>query len=139
MSEAALYLLDTNIASVLIRGGHPYLEQRMLTLPAGSWCISAITRSELRFGVELLKPEATRLERIVDAFLQAAPVAPWERAAADTHARLRARLQKAGTPIGVFDEMIAAHALTLNAVLVTDNERHFRRVEGLAVENWIRG
>jgi len=139
MSDAALYLLDTNIASALIRGGHPHLEKQLQALPASGWCISVITRSELRFGVELLRPNATRLERIVDAFLQTAPVAPWDRAAADAHARLRARLQNAGTPIGVFDEMIAAHALTLGAVLVTDNERHFRRVEGLAVENWLRG
>jgi tRNA(fMet)-specific endonuclease VapC len=138
MSGAALYLLDTNIASALIRRRHAHLRERMLALPASGWCISAITRSELRFGVELLRPAATRLERIVDTFLQAAPVAPWDRAAADRHARLRAQLQNAGTPIGVFDEMIAAHALALGAVLVTDNERHFRRVEGLAVENWIR-
>jgi tRNA(fMet)-specific endonuclease VapC len=138
MNGTAVYMLDTNIASAFIRGGHPRLEEQVLALPTGGWCISAITRSELRFGVELLRPHATRLERIVDAFLDAAPAAPWDRAAADMHARVRARLQNAGTPIGAFDEMIAAHALALDVVLVTDNERHFHRVEGLAVENWIR-
>jgi tRNA(fMet)-specific endonuclease VapC len=51
---------------------------------------------------------------------------------------LRAKLRRAGTPIGDFDEMIAAHALSLDAVLVTDNTRHFQMVEGLALENWIR-
>lgn len=136
--NAPLYMLDTNVTSALIRG-HPQLEKRLLALPADGWCISAITRSEQRFWVELVLPQATRLKRIVDTFLAAAPVAPWDRAAADRHVRVRARLQLAGTPIGVFDEMIAGHALALGAVLVTDNERHFRRVEGLAVENWLRG
>lgn len=131
-----LYLLDTNIASAAMRGDAG-IDQRLAQLAPGQWCISAITRSELRFGVER-KPSATRLARVLEAFLSAAEVAPWDTAAADAHGRLRAALQLRGTPIGVFDEMIGAHGLALGAVVVTDNTRHFARIPGLAIENWLR-
>lgn len=131
-----LYMLDTNIASAAIRGDAG-IDARMQQLVPGQWCISAVTRSELRFGIEL-KPAVTRLARVVDAFLAVADVAPWDTAAADAHGRLRAVLQLQGTPIGVFDEMIAGHALAIGAVVVTDNVRHFSRVPGLELENWLR-
>ena len=131
-----LYMLDTNIASAALRGDAG-LDARLQNMPAGTWCISAVTRSELRYGIEL-KPQATRLAKIVQAFLAVAEVAPWDAAAADVHSRLRATLRGAGTPIGVFDEMIAAHALATGAVMVTDNTQHFARVPGLALENWLR-
>lgn len=131
-----LYLLDTNTVSAALRGSAS-LDTRLQRLDPAQWCISAITRAELRYGVAL-KPEATKLARYVEAFLQATTTAPWDQSAADAHGALRAKLRRAGTPIGDFDEMIAAHALALEAVLVTDNTRHFQRVEGLALENWIR-
>jgi tRNA(fMet)-specific endonuclease VapC len=85
-----------------------------------------------------LRPEATNLIRAADAFLAVATTLAWDATAAAAHGRLRAQLRQAGTPIGDFDEMIAAHAMSVGAVLVTSNERHFRRISGLAVENWIR-
>jgi tRNA(fMet)-specific endonuclease VapC len=129
-------MLDTNIVSVALRG-HAEVDARLAQLASERWCISAITRAELRFGVAM-KPGATTLARLVDAFLQAARTLPWDEAAADAHGRVRASLRSAGSPIGDFDEMIAAHALAAGAVLVTDNLRHFERVPGLALENWIR-
>jgi len=81
---------------------------------------------------------AAKLARQVEAFLSTATTAPWDESAADRHGKLRAALRGRGTPLGDFDEMIAAHALSLDAILVTDNVRHFRLVEGLTVENWIR-
>lgn len=130
------YLLDTNVVSAALRGA-PGIDQRLSALDAADWCISAITRSELRYGLAL-KPEALRLARLVEGFLQLATTAPWDEAAAEVHGRLRATLRQRGTPIGDFDEMIAAHALSLGAVLVTDNTRHFEQVPGLALENWQR-
>jgi tRNA(fMet)-specific endonuclease VapC len=130
------YMLDTNTASAAMRGTAG-LDERLQRLDPAHWCISAITRSELRYGVAL-RPDATKLVRYVDAFLQAATTLPWDEAAADAHGRLRASLRRAGTPIGDFDEMIAGHALSVGAVLVTDNTKHFRLVEGLPLENWIR-
>jgi tRNA(fMet)-specific endonuclease VapC len=130
-----IYMLDTSIASYIIRGSSA-LDAR-LQAPEQSWCISSITRSELRFGIAL-KPSAQRLALTVNAFLQLAPTLAWDASAADEHGTLRAMLRSKGKPIGDFDEMIAAHALSRSAVLVTDNVKHFAHVPGLRVENWLR-
>lgn len=131
-----LRMLDTNIASAAIRG-HRAVDERLRALPAGAWCISAVTRAELRLGVER-RPHAAQLVQLVDAFLVVAPAVAWDSSAADAHGRLRAQLEASGKRIGDFDEMIAAHAMALGAVLVTDNLRHFRRVGNLELENWLR-
>ncbi len=133
----ALYMLDTNAVSAVMRG-NPQMDDRLLQLDPADWCISAVTHSEICYGLAL-RPEATTLIRAADAFLAVATTLAWDAVAAAAHGRLRAQLRQAGTPIGDFDEMIAAHALSVGAVLVTDNERHFRRISGLPVENWIRG
>jgi len=133
----ALYMLDTNAVSAVMRG-NPQMDDRLLQLDPADWCISAVTHSEICYGLAL-RPEATTLIRAADAFLAVATTLAWDAVAAAAHGRLRAQLRKAGTPIGDFDEMIAAHALSVGAVLVTHNERHFRRISGLPVENWIRG
>ena len=132
----ALYMLDTNAVSAVMRG-NPLMDERLLQLDPADWCISAVTHSEICYGLSL-HPEATTLIRAADAFLAVATTLPWDATAAAAHGRLRAQLRQTGTPIGDFDEMIAAHALSVGAVLVTGNERHFRRISGLAVENWIR-
>jgi tRNA(fMet)-specific endonuclease VapC len=133
-----LYMLDTNAASAAMRG-KPGFDERLQKLDEddAEWCISAITHSELRYGLAL-RPEAISLARLVEAFLQRATTEPWNAAAADIHGRVRAHLRLRGTPIGDLDEMIAAHALALNAVLVADNTRHFERIPGLKLENWLR-
>lgn len=133
----ALYMLDTNAVSAVMRG-NPLMDERLLKLDPADWCISAVTHSEICYGLSL-RPEATTLIRAADAFLAVATTLAWDATAAAAHGRLRAQLRQAGTPIGDFDEMIAAHALSVGAVLVTGNERLFRRISGLAVENWIRG
>ena len=133
----ALYMLDTSAVSAVMRG-NPLMDERLLQLDPADWCISAVTHSEICYGLAL-RPEATTLVRAADAFMAVATTLAWDAVAAAAHGRLRAQLRQAGTPIGDFDEMIAAHALSLGAVLVTDNERHFRRISGLHVENWIRG
>ncbi len=132
----ATYMLDTNAASAAMRGTSR-LDERLQRLAHEAWCISAVTHAELRFGAAL-RPESARVARYVDGFLATARTAPWDHAAADIHGRLRAELRRQGTPIGDFDEMIAAHALALGSVLVTDNVKHFKRVAGLVLENWVR-
>ena len=132
----ALYMLDTNAVSAVMRG-NPLMDEKLRQLDTADWCISAVTHSEICFGLAL-RPEASTLARTAGAFFAVATTLPWDAAAAQAHGRLRAGLRQAGTPIGDFDEMIAAHALSVGAVLVTDNERHFRRIDGLTVENWVR-
>ena len=133
---SVFYMLDTNTASSAIRGAVG-IDTRLAALDPTRWCISAVTRAELAYGVAL-RPDALRLARLVEAFLSAAVTLAWDDAAADRHGELRARLRLAGQPIGDLDEMIAAHALSARAVLVSDNVRHFSRVEGLRLEDWLR-
>ncbi len=130
-----MHMLDTDTASYLIRGESPKLDQRIRALRPGTLCISVITRSELLLGVAL-KPDSRTLARIVDEFLATIPSRSWDDAAAAEFARSAAHLQQTGQPIGAMDTMIAAHALALNAVLVTHNTRHFSRVPGLRIEDW---
>ena len=131
-----VYMLDTNAASEAMRG-NPLFDMRLQQMEPGGWCISAVTRSEIRYGAAL-RPEAVRLHRIVEAFLRMAPTLAWDARAAETHGVLRADLRTRGAPIGDFDEMIAAHALSVGAVVVTDNVKHFARVPGLVIDNWLR-
>ena len=130
-----LFMLDTNVAGAIVRGS-PQAEARLQALSRDEWCISAVTRSELRFGLELM-PRPAALASLIEAFLDLAPTAPWEKAAADEHAKLRAKLRQSGRSIGAYDAMIAAHALCLRAVLVTNNARDFGQVDDLATENWL--
>ena len=132
-----LLMLDTSIASAII-SQRVDLDRRLEQLAQADWCISAITRAELKFGV-IRRPAATKLARLVDGFLQAARTEPFDERAADEHGRLRAELERQGIGIGVADELIAAHALSLGAAIVTDNVQHFDRVPGLDVQNWLRG
>jgi tRNA(fMet)-specific endonuclease VapC len=130
-----LFMLDTNAASAVMKG-NAQMDERLVKMDPADWCISAVTHSEICFGLAL-KPAATNLARRAAKFFAIVVTVPWDTLAAQTHGRVRAELRVAGTPIGDFDEMIAAHALSLGAVIVTANERHFRRVQGLVVENWI--
>lgn len=130
-----LYLLDTDTGSYAIRGASAALDAALATAPPGSLAISAITRAELVFGLEK-RGNPRALARLVQGFMARVAVMPWDANAADHYAKLRAQLERRGTPIGQFDTMIAAHALSLNAVLVTNNRRHFQQVKALALENW---
>ena len=131
----ALYMLDTDTVSYLIRGRSPALDARIAATPAKRLCISAVTRGELLYGLQL-KDGAHRLAQLVDQVLQRLTCLPWDAVAATRFAAVAAALHKAGTQIGSMDAMIAGHAGAVGAVLVTNNSRHFARVAGLTVENW---
>lgn len=130
------YLLDTDTASYIIRGAFPALDAKLATVAPHDVAISVVTRAELLFGLER-RGNPRGLSRVVRAFLDRMTIPPWDSAAADTFAKVRAQLERQGTPIGLADTMIAAHALTLKVVLVTNNQKHFQNVKGLALENWI--
>jgi tRNA(fMet)-specific endonuclease VapC len=130
------FLLDTNIASYIIKGTFPHVRQRLVKIPIGEVGISVITEAELRFGAARL-PQATRLGLIIEEFLLRLEVLPWDSASAQHYARLRAALEERGQPMGNLDLMIAAQALAADMVLVT-NDRVFRRVKGLSIEDWTK-
>jgi tRNA(fMet)-specific endonuclease VapC len=133
----SLFMLDTNTSSYVIKGNAPGIDARLRNLDVLQVCISAVTRAELRFGVRRLS-SATRLAAEVEKFLTGVHTLAWDEVAADQFAEVRADLERGGTPIGSMDTMIAAHAKAINAVLVTNNVKHFRRVKGLAIENWVK-
>lgn len=130
------YLLDTNTASYIIKANRPAVEQRLTRVPITQVSISAVTEGELRYGVARL-PEATRLAAVVEEFLRRVAVLAWDSAAAGQYGALRADLEKTGQTMGNLDMMIAAHALSARAVLVT-NDRAFARVRQLKTEDWSR-
>jgi tRNA(fMet)-specific endonuclease VapC len=131
-----LYVLDTDICSYVIKNKPPEARRRMNAVPLDRQAISVVTYAELLYGVK--RSSNTKVNRtVVDAFVRHLSILDWSQEAAEHYADVRAHLETAGTPIGAMDLMIAAHARSLDAVLVTNNERHFRKVPGLAVENWL--
>jgi tRNA(fMet)-specific endonuclease VapC len=128
-------MLDTDTSSYVIKGSSPNIDAHLRDLDVSQVCISAVTRAELRFGVRRMR-RATRVAAEVEKFLSGIHTLPWDEAAADHFAEVRANLERVGTPIGSMDTMIAAHAKALDAVLVTNNVKHFGMVKGLAVANW---
>ena len=128
------YLLDTNTASYVIKGNFPQVRRRLIRVSIADVAISVITEAELRFGV-VRKPEAVRLKEGVEAFLIHVNIFPWDSEAAKRYAQVRSTLEQSGQPIGNLDLMIAAHALSSQSVLVT-NDQVFRRVKHLKIEDW---
>ena len=98
--------------------------------------ISVVTEAELRFGVARL-PQAAKLGIAVEEFLLRVEVLPWGSEAAQHYARIRALLEREGEPMGNLDLLIAAQALAMDVILVT-NDRVFRRVKGLRIEDWTK-
>ena len=131
------YLLDTNILSYFIRGRHPALNERVVrTFNAKQAMTSAIVRAEMRFGQSRM-PQDDKRRRAIDLLLDQLPTLPWTQAAADAYGTLKMQLQSAGRPIGELDTQIAAHALAEDLILVTHNTRHFDRIAGLKLEDWM--
>jgi tRNA(fMet)-specific endonuclease VapC len=130
----ARYLLDTNTVSYIIKGNRPRVRERLLHVAMADVGISVITEAELLFGLAR-RPDAMKLKTVVEEFLLRVEVLPWESAAAQQYARIRAAMEGGGEPMGNLDLMIAARALASGIILVT-NDAVFRRVKGLKIEDW---
>ncbi|HOP08461.1 MAG TPA: type II toxin-antitoxin system VapC family toxin [candidate division Zixibacteria bacterium] len=129
------FMLDTDICIELIRKRSPHLLRRLTRLRPDDVCVSAITLSELEYGVA--KSAAPKQNKLALAeFMTPMTVMPYDDQVADRYGRIRSELEARGKRIGPLDTMIAAHALALGLTLVTNNEREFRRVPDLQVENW---
>lgn len=128
------YLLDTNIASYVIKGNVPAVRRHIAKPPMAQLAISAVTEGELRYGTAR-RPEATSLRKIVDEFLVRVTILPWGSEAAHQYGEIRATLEREGQQMGNLDMMIGAHALALGVVLVT-NDQAFRRIRKLHIEDW---
>ncbi len=134
-----LYLLDTDISSYIMRK-KPANVLAMLErqVQAGNEIyISAITYAELMLGAKRSGNPDKHLHLIAALQERLHGIQPWDAAAAEQFAELQTVLFDAGTPIGTNDTLIAAHALSLQAIMVTNNTRHFDKVPGLRLENWV--
>jgi tRNA(fMet)-specific endonuclease VapC len=130
-----MWLLDTNICIYLIKRKPEGVLLRLRRVDPSEVSVSAVTVAELLHGVaKSARPEQNALA--LAGFLAPIRVEPFDDAAAAAYGMVRATLERSGTPIGGMDMLIAAHALSLDCTLVTNNDREFRRVAGLRVENW---
>ncbi len=130
------YLLDTNIVSDLVRHPQGRVTQRIREVGENQVCTSIIVAAELRYGAA--KKASPRLSAQLEAVLGALEVLPLKAPADAAYGLLRSRLERAGQPIGGNDLLIAAQAMALGHVIVTDNEREFARIDDLPWENWLR-
>lgn len=133
--SALTRMLDTDTSSYIIKGTRPWMRTRLRQLGPGAVLVSVIVQSELVYGLQAL-PENHFLHDDVRSFLDSMPLISWDKDAAEVHAEIRHRLISTGQPIGEMDTMIAAHAISLGAALVTNNTRHFERIPTLRLENW---
>lgn len=130
------FLLDTNIVSNLVRDPHGRVTDHIARVGEEHVGTSIIVAAELRYGAA--KKGSSRLSVQLDKVLGVLEAMPFEAPADTVYGELRARLERAGRIIGANDLLIAAQALTLECIVVTDNEQEFSRVDGLQIENWLR-
>ena len=130
------FMLDTDSCIALIKRKPATMLHKITSFAPGEVGLSAVALAELRYGVAKSTQKETN-SRALDEFLLPLEIADFDETAADAYGEVRATLEKAGTPVGPLDTQIAAHALSLGAVLVTHNTREFRRIPGLAVEDWL--
>lgn len=135
MSAKPRYLLDTNILSDLAKRPDGRVAQRIIELGVGTIAISLVVACEVRFG--LAKSGSARLAGNVTQVLDCIEIIPLDVPVDEHYVDIRNTLERAGTPIGPNDLLIAAHARALDMILVTDNVKEFARVPGLEVENWL--
>ncbi len=133
-----IFMLDTDICSYVMReqAGSLLSVLHEKSVEGHDLCISVITYQELRFGAE--RAGSAKFHKRIDSFCERIDsIADWRGEQADTFARVQTALLARGRPIGFTDAMIASHALTLDATLVTNNVRHFSQVDGLRHESWM--
>lgn len=130
-----MILLDTNICIYIINARPPEVLARFHAYRLGEIGISSVVAAELAYGVA--KSGSVRNRSALEMFLAPLEVLPFDERAVWAYGDLRAELERLGQPIGAMDTMIAAHALAVDAVLVTNNTREFSRVSGLRLENWV--
>lgn len=130
------YMLDTNICIYSIKHKPESVFRRMQEHDPSEICISSVTYAELVHGVE--KSQAVEKNRLALVLLLAnIEILDFDTLAAEAYGKIRADLEKGGTPIGPLDMMIAGHAKSLDYCIVTNNTKEFSRVRGLKLENWV--
>jgi len=130
------YMLDTNICSYILKSRPLSVKSHFEQVGTSALCISTIVLAELYYGAAR-HPQRHSIRKEIDEFVARLVVIPWDETAADHYGNIRTDIEKFGTPIGAMDMMIAAHARSQGATLVSNNIRHFDKVPGLLIENWV--
>ena len=128
-------MLDTDICVFILRRSSDTVLARIQAVPVAQQVMSVVSYAELLYGVQLASKKKSN-QAAVDALMRLLAVLQWPKDAARHYAEIRADLKKKGSMIGANDLLIAAHARSLGAVVVTNNTRDFARVKGLRIENW---
>ena len=132
-----LYMLDTNTASCIIKGEPQVVREHLQDVSMAQICVSAITEAELLRGVAK-KPDAKRLPLAVKEFLLRVDILPWDSRAAKTYAELRTSFENEGKPLGAMDMLIAAHSVSVDAILVTNDKAFYNVAHLLNLEDWTK-
>ncbi len=130
------FLIDTNICIYIMNDHPPEVIQRFKKIGVGDVCISSVTVSELHYGACKSKQIKKNMKRL-EEFLSPFEIISYDESASECYGKIRSRLEKQGNVIGPLDMLIAAHALSENLTLITNNEKEFKRVKSLKVENWV--
>ncbi len=130
------YMLDTNICSYILKSHPLSVKAHFEQVGTRDLFISTVVLAELYYGAARHPKEPT-IRKEIDDFVSRLAVIPWDDIAADHYGRIQATMEKNGTPIGAMDMMIAAHARSQGATLVSNNIQHFDKVPGLLMANWV--
>ena len=130
-----MILLDTNICIYIINTKPPTVLARFQRYRLGDIGLCSVVAAELAFGVA--KSGSARNRQALEMFLAPLTILPFDAPAVWAYGDLRADMERRGTPLGSLDTMIAAHALSQHALLITNNTREFAKVPGLQLDNWV--
>ena len=130
------FLIDTNICIYIMNNRPQVVIQKFKSFDVGNIGISSITVSELQYGVCKSKHQKQNLQRL-EEFLIPFEILPYDENASKYYGKIRTQLERQGNVIGPLDLLIAAHALSNNLILITNNEKEFKRIKSLKVENWV--
>lgn len=134
-----VYMLDTDTCIFLMRGEAPELAKRAQQIPLQQQVMSVMTFAELTYGVKASAAARRKQNQsALDTLALYLAVLPWPQEAAQHYAEIRLDLKKRGAQLGAADLMIAAHARSMDAIMVTNNTKDFSRVRGMQVENWTK-
>ncbi len=131
-----LYMLDTNICSYILKNHPLSVKERFDEIGADLLAISSIVLAELYYGAAR-HPKGIAIRREIDDFTSRLKIISWDELAANHYGSIRTSLEKNGTPTGSMDMLIAAHARSRKATLVTNNTKHFEHVPELLIANWL--
>ena len=130
-----IYMLDTNTCSYIIRNKPLTLKEKLKKIEQEhTVALSSIVVSELLYGAK--KKDSSKLRKVVSTFVDNFVIYDYNKVSAHSYAAVRTKLEKQGEIIGANDLLIASHALSMDAILVTNNIREFKRVKGLTIEDW---